>query len=152
MPRCEYLRGYDSFQVHETTQSVNDLRIDFFLQRQGSEAAYIYGIIYLAFFPVFCVCAGYGVIKLNNGRRRRAKNNQPDTNCFGHSLSDGNLGAKGVGLGGVGGKAGVRRKKSAEEKKICAREWLEPGRSSRPVLVNLGPQADVSLTNRLVQQ
>ncbi len=144
MIRCEYLTGYDSFQ--------------------GSEAAYIYGVIYLVFFPVFCVCAGYGVIKLNNSRRRRAKNNEPDAHCFGKSESSASVGGVGGGdggrVGGVGGQSGgggggavgggaKKRKKSTEEKRISAREWCDPT-SSRPVTVNLGPGTDISLVNRCV--
>lgn len=49
---------------------------------QGSESAYLYGITFLIFFPVFCVCAGYGLIKITNRRRKAAKNNQPETSCF----------------------------------------------------------------------
>ena len=44
--------------------------------------AYMYGIVFFVFFPVFCASAGYGMIKFNNSRRKRAKNNQPDANCF----------------------------------------------------------------------
>ena len=61
---------------------------------QGSETSYIYGITFFIFFPVFCVCAAYGVIKVNNSRRKRAKANEPDATCF----NSGN----GPGLTGVG--------------------------------------------------
>ena len=61
---------------------------------QGSETSYIYGITFFVFFPVFCVCAAYGVIKVNNSRRKRAKANEPDATCF----NSGN----GPGLTGVG--------------------------------------------------
>ena len=61
---------------------------------QGSETSYIYGITFFVFFPVFCVCAAYGVIKVNNSRRKRAKANEPDATCF-------NAG-NGPGLTGVG--------------------------------------------------
>ncbi|XP_059085329.1 dual oxidase-like [Tigriopus californicus] len=103
MPRCEYLRGHDAFQ--------------------GSEAAYLYGIVFFLFFPVFCACAGYGLIKLTNSRRRRAKSNQPDANCF---------------------------KKNAHHKThnhLRVREWMDPNKS-RPVRVLLGPEAEITLTNR----
>ena len=61
---------------------------------QGSETSYIYGITFFVFFPVFCVCAGYGFIKVNNSKRKRAKANEPDATCF----NSGN----GPGLTGVG--------------------------------------------------
>lgn len=105
MPRCEYLRGHDAFQ--------------------GSETAYLYGIVFFLFFPVFCACAGYGLIKLTNSRRRRAKSNQPDANCF---------------------------KKNPHNKThnhLRVREWMDPNKS-RPVRVLLGPEAEITLTNRWV--
>jgi dual oxidase len=106
LPRCEYLKGYDSFQ--------------------GSEISYIYGITFFIFFPVFCVCAGYGLIKLTNSRRKRAKRNEPDANCFSNG----------------------KESKSSEEK-ICVREWMDPGRS-RPVTVNFGcgESSDITLVDR----
>ena len=61
---------------------------------QGSETSYIYGITFFVFFPVFCICAAYGFIKVNNSRRKRAKANEPDATCF----NSGN----GPGLTGVG--------------------------------------------------
>ncbi len=94
---------------------------------------------------MFCICAGYGVIKLNNSRRRRAKNNQPDAHCFGKSDS-------GVGLVQSDGASGAkRRRKSLDERRVGAREWCDPG-SSRPVTVNLGPGADISLVNRKAEK
>ena len=65
-----------------------------YIYLQGSETSYIYGITFFVFFPVFCVCAGYGFIKVNNSKRKRAKANEPDATCF----NSGN----GPGLTGVG--------------------------------------------------
>lgn len=50
---CRYLQGYDYFE--------------------GSEVAYIYACIFLCFVPLVCAAAGYGVVKLQNKRRRQLK-------------------------------------------------------------------------------
>lgn len=50
---CIYLQGYDYFE--------------------GSEVAYIYACIFLGFVPLICAAAGYGVVKLQNKRRRQLK-------------------------------------------------------------------------------
>lgn len=105
MPKCAYLRGYDSFQ--------------------GSEMAYMYGIVFFVFFPVFCACAGYGLIKLTNSRRKSARRNQPDANCF--------------------GKGGTKAGEKPDHLRL--REWTEPGKS-RPVRINFGPGPIVTLNNR----
>jgi dual oxidase len=36
----------------------------------GSELAYIYACVFLGFVPIVCAGAGYGVVKLENRRRR----------------------------------------------------------------------------------
>ncbi len=101
---------------------------------QGSESSFIYGITFFVFFPVFCVCAGYGLIKVTNSRRKRAKNNEPDANCF-----------NGKGVVGGGAKKGLE-----QQERMRVREWMDPG-SSRPVTVNFGsPESDsITLVNRL---
>lgn len=43
---------------------------------QGSELAYIYACVFLGFVPLVCAAAGYGVVKLQNRRRRRLKMRQ----------------------------------------------------------------------------
>lgn len=43
---------------------------------QGSELAYIYACLFLGFVPLVCAAAGYGVVKLQNRRRRRLKMRQ----------------------------------------------------------------------------
>ena len=73
---------------------------------QGSETAFIYGIIYFVFFPVFVACAAYGLVKVTNSRRKSAKNNEPDANCF-----------KGV-VGGRGGAAAGNGQENAGEQTL----------------------------------
>ncbi|GIX95728.1 dual oxidase, partial [Caerostris darwini] len=53
MEPCLILDGYDYFH--------------------GNEVAYIYSCIILAFIPIVCAGLGYGVIKLQNKRRREIK-------------------------------------------------------------------------------
>ncbi|XP_013145053.1 PREDICTED: dual oxidase [Papilio polytes] len=53
LPPCKYLKGYDYFE--------------------GNEFAYIYTCLALVFVPILCAGAGYGVVKLQNSRRRRLK-------------------------------------------------------------------------------
>lgn len=53
---CQFLKGYDYFE--------------------GSELAYIYACVFLGFVPLVCGAAGYGVVKLQNRRRRRLKMKQ----------------------------------------------------------------------------
>lgn len=47
---------------------------------QGSELAYIYACVFLGFVPILCAGAGYGVVKLQNGRRRRLRMRQEENN------------------------------------------------------------------------
>ncbi|GIZ03251.1 dual oxidase [Caerostris extrusa] len=53
---CPMLSGYDYFH--------------------GNEVAYIYSCILLAFIPIACAGLGYGVIKLQNSRRRKIRMQQ----------------------------------------------------------------------------
>lgn len=39
---------------------------------------YIYACVFLGFVPILCAGAGYGVVKLQNKRRRRLKNKQEE--------------------------------------------------------------------------
>ncbi len=109
---------------------------------QGSETAYIYGITYLAFFPVFCVCAGYGVIKLHSGHRRRARNGllvkSTSTSCFNGSSNDGSNDNEHDENNNSGSTSIVD---------ASAREWMAPEKT-RPVLVNFGPAREITLKNR----
>lgn len=50
---CSYLQGYDYFS--------------------GSELAFIYACVFLGFVPILCASAGYGVVKLQNSKRRQLK-------------------------------------------------------------------------------
>lgn len=50
---CSYLQGYDYFS--------------------GSELAFIYACVFLGFVPILCAFAGYGVVKLQNSKRRKLK-------------------------------------------------------------------------------
>lgn len=45
---------------------------------QGSELAYIYVCIFLGIIPILCAGAGYGVVKLQNSRRRKLKIKQEE--------------------------------------------------------------------------
>lgn len=55
---CKHLSGYDYFE--------------------GNEFVYIYACIFLGFIPILCAGAGYGVVKLQNRRRRRLKIQQEE--------------------------------------------------------------------------
>ncbi|KAI4469864.1 nadph oxidase [Holotrichia oblita] len=55
---CNYLKGYDYFE--------------------GNEVVYIYACVFLGFVPILCAGAGYGVVKLQNRRRRRLKIKQEE--------------------------------------------------------------------------
>lgn len=43
---------------------------DFF---SGSELAFVYACVFLAFVPILCMSAAYGVLKLQSSRRRKLK-------------------------------------------------------------------------------
>ncbi|XP_058806177.1 dual oxidase isoform X1 [Phymastichus coffea] len=45
-------------------------RYDYFV---GSELVYIYACVFLGFIPILCAGAGYGLVKLQNRKRRRLK-------------------------------------------------------------------------------
>lgn len=55
---CKHLSGYDYFE--------------------GNELVYIYACVFLGFVPILCAGAGYGVVKLQNRRRRRLKIQQEE--------------------------------------------------------------------------
>lgn len=50
---CNNLGGYDYFS--------------------GSELPFVYSCVFLAFVPILCVAAAYGIIKMQNSKRRRLK-------------------------------------------------------------------------------
>lgn len=39
----------------------------------GSELPFVYACVFLAFVPILCLSAGYGIVKLQNRKRRRLK-------------------------------------------------------------------------------
>ncbi|XP_030768152.1 dual oxidase [Sitophilus oryzae] len=45
---------------------------------EGNELVYIYACVFLGFVPILCAGAGYGVVKLQNRRRRRLKVKQEE--------------------------------------------------------------------------
>lgn len=55
-------------------QTEANLRIFF----QGNELVYIYVCVFLGFVPILCAGAAYGVVKLQNRRRRRLKIKQEE--------------------------------------------------------------------------
>ncbi|CAG9818789.1 unnamed protein product [Phaedon cochleariae] len=58
MEPCKTISGYDYFE--------------------GNEMVYIYACVFLGFVPILCAGAGYGVVKLQNRRRRRLKIKQEE--------------------------------------------------------------------------
>ncbi|KAK5639843.1 hypothetical protein RI129_010654 [Pyrocoelia pectoralis] len=55
---CKHIDGYDYFE--------------------GNELVYIYACVFLGFVPILCATAGYGVVKLQNKRRRKLKIQQEE--------------------------------------------------------------------------
>ncbi|KAF5287282.1 hypothetical protein FQR65_LT02155 [Abscondita terminalis] len=55
---CKHIHGYDYFE--------------------GNELVYIYACVFLGFVPILCATAGYGVVKLQNKRRRKLKIEQEE--------------------------------------------------------------------------
>ncbi|KAK6618258.1 hypothetical protein RUM44_002709 [Polyplax serrata] len=98
---CRYLQGYDYFE--------------------GSEVAYIYACIFLCFVPLVCAAAGYGVVKLQNKRRRQLKIRQEDLRKTGnHKIS---------------------------VDKMTVREWLHANHL-RLVKVRFGPEEAIHTVDR----
>ncbi|XP_057664669.1 dual oxidase [Diorhabda carinulata] len=58
MEPCKVITGYDYFE--------------------GNELVYIYACVFLGFVPILCAGAGYGVVKLQNRKRRRLKIKQEE--------------------------------------------------------------------------
>ncbi|XP_075237286.1 dual oxidase isoform X2 [Lycorma delicatula] len=99
---CSYLRGYDYFE--------------------GSELAYIYACVFLGFVPLICGGAGYGVIKLQNKKKRQLRMKQEE-------LRSGN-------------KAGP-----TTVDKMAVREWLHANHR-RIVKVRFGPETNLHTVDR----
>lgn len=99
MEPCPFLKGYDYFQ--------------------GSEVAYIYGCVVLCFIPLLAVCAGYGVVKLMNKRRRLMKIQVVEEN----------------------------NNDKKKDKSMHMKEWLHQN-AKRPVKVKFGPEQSFHVLNR----
>ncbi|VVC91212.1 unnamed protein product, partial [Leptidea sinapis] len=100
LPPCKYLKGYDYFE--------------------GNEFAYIYTCLILVFVPILCAGAGYGVVKLQNSRRRKLKlqqENLKNAQC-----------------------------KGSVDKMVC-REWVHASHK-RLVKLRLGPEPALHVTDR----
>ncbi|XP_034946208.1 dual oxidase isoform X2 [Chelonus insularis] len=98
-------------------------RYDYF---EGSELVYIYACIFLGFIPILCAGAGYGVIKLQNRRRRKLKIVQESikrrsgrNGCISNGRID----------------------------KMIVREWLHANHK-RLVKVKFGPEAALHIVDR----
>jgi dual oxidase len=87
---------------------------------QGSELAYIYACLFLGFVPIVCAGAGYGVVKLQN-RRRRLRIQQEELK------------------NSAEGKTSVY--------KMAVREWLHANHR-RLVKVMFGPEAAIHTVDR----
>lgn len=73
---CKHLSGYDYFEVIILkTQQKN---FNNYFSEQGNELVYIYACVFLGFVPILCAGAAYGVVKLQNKRRRRLKIKQEE--------------------------------------------------------------------------
>ncbi|XP_073969944.1 dual oxidase isoform X3 [Rhodnius prolixus] len=99
---CSYLKGYDYFE--------------------GSELAYVYACVFLGFVPLVTAGAGYGVVKLQNRRRRQLRMRQEE-------IKSGN------------------KSSSATVDKMAVREWLHANHR-RLVKVRFGPEAYLHTVDR----
>lgn len=98
---CNYLQGYDYFS--------------------GSELAFIYSCVFLGFVPILCAAAGYGVVKLQNSKRRKLKLRQETL------------------------KNSSNAKASVD--KMLAREWLHANHK-RLITVKFGPECAIYTVDR----
>nr|XP_018912484.1 PREDICTED: dual oxidase isoform X2 [Bemisia tabaci] len=101
---CSYLKGYDYFE--------------------GSELAFTYAIVFLCVVPLICGAAGYGVVKLQNRRRRQLRMRQEE-------LKSGPVKTSGL----------------ATVDKMAVREWLHANHR-RLVKVRFGPEASLHTVDR----
>ncbi|XP_076302111.1 dual oxidase-like [Lasioglossum baleicum] len=93
-------------------------RYDYF---EGSELVYIYACVFLGFVPILCAGAGYGLVKLQNRRRRRLKILQEAI----QKRNDGKICVD----------------------KMIVREWLHANHR-RLVKVKFGPEAALHIVDR----
>lgn len=92
---------------------------------QGSELVYIYVCVFLCFIPVLCAGAGYGVIKVQNRKRRRLK-----------ILQD-----------AVQQRKNVNDSSKINVDKMIVREWLHANHR-RLVKVKFGPEPALYIVDR----
>lgn len=97
---CSYLKDYDYFS--------------------GSELAFIFVCLFLGFVPIVCASAGYGVVKLQNSKRRKLKIKQ---DALKNPNSKGSV------------------------DKMVAREWLHANHK-RLVTVKFGPEPAIYTVDR----
>lgn len=97
---CSYLKDYDYFS--------------------GSELAFIFVCLLLGFVPIICASAGYGVVKLQNSKRRKLKIKQ---DALKNPNSKGSV------------------------DKMLAREWLHANHK-RLVTVKFGPEPAIYTVDR----
>lgn len=88
---------------------------------QGSEFVYIYACVFLGFFPILCAGAAYGLVKLQNRRRRRLRILQEEI----QRRSDNRICVD----------------------KMVVREWLHANHR-RLVKVRFGPEAALHIVDR----
>ncbi|XP_046835214.1 dual oxidase isoform X1 [Vespa crabro] len=93
-------------------------RYDYF---EGSEFVYIYACVFLGFFPILCAGAAYGLVKLQNRRRRRLRILQEEI----QRRSDNRICVD----------------------KMVVREWLHANHR-RLVKVRFGPEAALHIVDR----
>jgi len=91
-------------------------------QLQGNELAYIYVCIFLGVVPLICAGAGYGVVKLQNKRKRHLRMKQEE-------MKSGN------------------KSNGITVEKMSVREWLHANHR-RLVKVRFGPQAEMHTVDR----
>ncbi|CAD6230974.1 GSCOCT00006904001.3-RA-CDS [Cotesia congregata] len=104
----------------------------FWFENQDSgELVYIYVCVFIAFIPILCAGAGYGVVKLQNRRRRRLKIVQESI-----KRRSGRTGCIAASLYGNG-----------RIDKMIVREWLHANHK-RLVKVKFGPEAALYIEDR----
>ncbi|KAK0073156.1 hypothetical protein PV325_010190, partial [Microctonus aethiopoides] len=99
-------------------------RYDYF---EGSEFVYIYACVFLGFIPVLCAGVGYGLVKLQNRRRRRLKIIQEAIKRQNNN----------VGCVNANGRID----------KMIVREWLHANHK-RLVKVKFGPESALHIVDR----
>ncbi|KAK0174536.1 hypothetical protein PV327_010296 [Microctonus hyperodae] len=99
-------------------------RYDYF---EGSEFVYIYACVFLGFIPILCAGVGYGLVKLQNRRRRRLKIIQEAI-----KRQNNNIGCVNA---------------NGRIDKMIVREWLHANHK-RLVKVKFGPESALHIVDR----